>query len=367
MVGGKSSDEAGVGLGGGGGAVFFVLSAGVGSRDWIIGLVGGVSGEGVFADDVGVRRLLAGDVFDLDNAGEGFIIGVVHLQGWLPVAGFTTDGFAIGGGELRGGKGFYFKLKAAIGKVAVAVVKVGVDGPGIYSVPRLVVVPGGEKIGIEMDFQSGRSFHHPLKKPGEAIRGQRLEFFTQIMIITRGPHGDAGADRRIEVSGMAIPLLQGVAFEKKFVEGRADIGEDYFLAICRVFAGDAFLGQPRGEFSLGGRLADELFVGAEVDRKGPIAAMGVALDAVVGRLPCGEPAQVVTDRPRVGPEIVRAITVIEHSIFVRSIVGIAAQVIASFQDNALQTGLRKALSDDQSRKSRAGDENINNGSRLHES
>ena len=153
VVGGEAPDKTGVGFSGRGGPVFFVLGAGVRRRNRIVRLVGCIGGERIFPDDVGVRRYLAGGMFDFDDAGVGVIVGVVDLEGRLPVAGLAADGLTILGGQLFPGITLDFEMKAAVRKVAVAVVEVGVDGAGVDGVPGLVVVPGGVEIGIKLDLK----------------------------------------------------------------------------------------------------------------------------------------------------------------------------------------------------------------------
>ena len=334
VVGGKAADEAGVGFGGGGETVFFVLDPGIRGGNGIVGLVGGIGGEGVFPDDIGVGSFLTGDVFDFNDAGVGFVVGIVDLESRLPMAGFSTDGLAVGGGELVSGKGFDLKIEATVREVAVDVVEIGVDRARVDRVARRILVPGGEEIGIEMDLQTGRGGDHALEEAGEAVAGKGLEFFPQIVVVTGGADRDAGTDRGVEVAGVAVPLLERVVFEKELVKRRASIGEDDLFTVGGSRIGNAFPLQPIGELSFGGRVPDELFVGGKVDRKGPVLAVGMGFDAIVGGCPVGEAAEVFADSAGVGPEIMGAVTVVKDAIFIRGVVGVAPQVVTTLKDDA---------------------------------
>src|SRR5262249_1032687 len=90
----------------------------------------------------------------------------------------------------------------------------------------------------------------------------------------------------------------------------------------------------------GGRPADELLEGVEVDRELPEAPVGPGEDFVFDRAPLGELAQIVDDALRVGAEIMRAVIVQQHAGFVVMIVSVAADVIAPVDDKA---GLAKLI------------------------
>ena len=74
-------------IGLGEGFVFLVDGGGVWGRDGIVGLFAGAEVIGVFADDGGVFSPLTGGVLDLDDAGELFVVRIIHLHGGLEEAG----------------------------------------------------------------------------------------------------------------------------------------------------------------------------------------------------------------------------------------------------------------------------------------
>ena len=82
----------GEGIGFGEGFVFLIRCGGVGGRDGIIGFFAGTEVVGVFADDRGVFALLTGGVFDFDDAGELFVVGVIHLHSGLKEACGAFEG-----------------------------------------------------------------------------------------------------------------------------------------------------------------------------------------------------------------------------------------------------------------------------------
>lgn len=77
-------------------AVLLVESSGVGSGYGVVGFFAEAEVVGVFADDGGVFDLLAGSVFDLDDAGEVLVVRVVYLHPGLEEA--FGDGEGGGGG-----------------------------------------------------------------------------------------------------------------------------------------------------------------------------------------------------------------------------------------------------------------------------
>ena len=81
-----------------------------------------------------------------------------------------------------------------------------------------------------------------------------MEFLTKIVVVAGGAHRDAGANGRVKITGMAVPLFQSVALEKQFVKSRTGVGQNDFLAIGWVRARDAFLFQPSLKFRFRGRL-----------------------------------------------------------------------------------------------------------------
>ena len=74
-------------VGFGEGFVFLVKSRGVGGGNGVVGFFAGTEVVGVFADDRCVGALLSGGVFDFDDAGEVFVVGIIHLHGRLEEAG----------------------------------------------------------------------------------------------------------------------------------------------------------------------------------------------------------------------------------------------------------------------------------------
>ena len=83
-------------IGFGEGFVFLVKSGGVRCRNRIVSLFAGTEVVRVFADNRGVCALLSGGVLDLDDAGERFVVGIVHLHG-----GLVKTRRAFEGGGLR--------------------------------------------------------------------------------------------------------------------------------------------------------------------------------------------------------------------------------------------------------------------------
>lgn len=94
-VGGEAADEGGVRFGGGEGGVLLVCGPGVWGGDRVVGFVVGCPVFRVFADDGGGVDVLAGGVFDFDDAGVWYSgVWIVDLDGGLPEAGFSGDGLA---------------------------------------------------------------------------------------------------------------------------------------------------------------------------------------------------------------------------------------------------------------------------------
>ena len=74
------------------GFVFLISRGGVGGRDGIVSFFAGAEVVGVFADDRRVVARLTGGMFDLDDAGELFVVRIVHLHGGLVKARRAFEG-----------------------------------------------------------------------------------------------------------------------------------------------------------------------------------------------------------------------------------------------------------------------------------
>ena len=96
--------------------------------------------------------------------------------------------------------------------------------------------------------------------------------------------------------------------------------------------------------------------GIEVDRKLPVPAIGPGKNFVINGVPFCELAQVIDDALRVGAEVMRTVIVQENAGLVIMIVGIAADVFPSFNNEAVfseltgetfgKNGTGKARADD---------------------
>ena len=306
---------------------------GVWRGDWVVGFLAWAEVVGIFADDGGVLAELAGGVFDLDDAGEVLLVGVVHLHGGLPEAFFAGDGFTMG--ELLRGEVFMFETQRTIGQGTEAVVEVFVHRSGVDHVLVFHVGQDFAIAGVEEEAQfvaAGR--HHALEHPGVSGLGQCLEFLAQVAVVAVGADGDAAADAGVEVLGMALPLFQGVALEEFFIQLPADLGNDDLLGVGGVFDRHPLFREPGLHLLAGGFPADELLEGVEVDGEFPVSPIGVGEDLIVHRMPVGELRQVVADARGIGAEIMRPVGVDQHAVVVVAVIGVAADVRAFLDDKA---------------------------------
>ena len=79
-------------VGFGEGFVFLVGRGGIGGRDRIVSLFARTKIIRIFADDGGVFALLTSRMLDLDDAGEVFVVGLLHLHGRLEEARWAFEG-----------------------------------------------------------------------------------------------------------------------------------------------------------------------------------------------------------------------------------------------------------------------------------
>ena len=74
--------------------------------------------------------------------------------------------------------------------------------------------------------------------------------------------------------------------------------------------------------------------GFEVDREGPIAFITLNLHPVITGDPLGKLREIAQDPVGVGAEVMWPVRVNEHTMFVVAIVGVAANMVALFNDEA---------------------------------
>src|SRR5689334_2788287 len=127
---------------------------------------------------------------------------------------------------------------------------------------------------------------------GVAVFRQRLETLFAKAVVSIGPHGDAPADTRVELTRITPPLFARVVLEEHLVEPASDLAHDHLLAVARRFDGLAPLGERRGHLLRRTRVTDELLESVEVDRKLPVAAVGPGEHLVFDGVPRGELAEV---------------------------------------------------------------------------
>jgi len=106
---------------------------------------------------------------------------------------------------------------------------------------------------------------------------------------------DAPADGGIEILGILFPLLERVVLEELLIKLPADLRDNDLLGVGGVFDGHPLGGQPCLEFLAGAFASKVLFEGVEIDRKVPIAAVGIAQDSVIDWMPFGEPREILDD------------------------------------------------------------------------
>ena len=280
-------------------------------------------------------------MLDLDDAGEGFVVGVVDLHGGLKE--FLLDGLGL-------------EPEGAIGERAEAAVEVLVDGAGVDHVA--VVDERGDLavIGLKEEFDIGM-IEHAAEHGGVAVEGEGLKFFGEITVVAVGADGDAPAGAGVEFARVAFPLLEGVVLEEEPVELVADLGDDDFLGVLRDGDGDAPCGEGVLHLLAGGGATEELLEGVEVDGELPVTTVGPGEDAVIDGAPVGELAEVLDDAVGVGAEVMGAVEVKEDAGGVVGVVGVAADVVAALDDEASPAALGgEALCEDGAGEAGADDE-----------
>ena len=91
----------------------------------------------------------------------------------------------------------------------------------------------------------------------------------------------------------------------------------------------------------------------------------MGFDAVIGRRPSGEAAEVITDGTGISAEVMRPIAVVEHPILIRRIIGIASDVMAPLQYHTFQAGFGETLGNHESGKTCASDEDVDSDGHAH--
>ena len=102
--------------------------------------------------------------------------------------------------------------------------------------------------------------------------GKGLKFFTQVAIIPIGSDGDTTTDGGIKLTGVLLPLLEGVVLEELLVEIPTDLGNNDLLGVRGVLNGYAILLKPRLKLLAGAPTTKELLEGVEIDREVPVSA-----------------------------------------------------------------------------------------------
>ena len=83
-------------------------------------------------------------------------------------------------------------------------------------------------------------------------------------------------------------MFAGVTFEKQLVKLLAHLGDDHLLRVLGGIDRDPGFFEPRAELFRAGRSAEVFFEGVQIDRETPVAAVGMAFEGVVDRVPFGE-------------------------------------------------------------------------------
>jgi hypothetical protein len=76
-----------------------------------------------------------------------------------------------------------------------------------------------------------------------AVPGEGLERLVEVSVVAGGADRDAGANGRVQVARVALPLLERVALEEALVEIAADLGQNDFLRVAGGCKGDADAGR----------------------------------------------------------------------------------------------------------------------------
>ena len=323
-------------------AVLQQLLAVLGGVDRVVGLVALLGEARVLVHDHGLAgqvglHPLGVEVLELDDPGEGdFLVVVVHDAGALEVVDVLDRGLEVDG---------------APGQAALAVAEVLVDRTGVDDRDLALELVGDvEEVGLEPDLDVGVVGH--LRQPrGVAVGGQALVGVAEPAVLEGVAHRQPRDDVRAELGRVGLPLLGGVALDERLVERAADQADRLLLEVGGVLGvdlaglrGDQLAGLLRGV-----ALAEELVDQPEVHRQRVDLPLVLAEDAVLVAGEGGEPVGVLPHLLVGGVEQVGAVLVhLDAGLRLPLAVGVAAEVVATVEDQHLQAELaRAALGDRQ--------------------
>ena len=293
------------------------------------------------------------EVLELEHPGprDVLVVGVDHTGALVVV---DVHGLLL---EVHGAP-----RKPTLGIAEVLVHRAGVYDRHLALVVGLTEVVGvGEPVGVEPHLDVG-VVGHPGQPGGVAVDRQALVGVVEVAVVEGVTHREASDDVGAQLGGVGLPLLGGVALDERLVERSADQADRLLLEVGGVLGGDlaGLLGDERPGLVGGVRMAEELVDEREVHRE------GVDLSLVLGEHPVlvagegGEPVDVLPD-PRVGRvEQVGAVLVhLDPCLLVDLAVGVATEVVATLDDQHLETELLgAALGDGEAEETGADDDKV---------
>ena len=182
-----------------------------------------------------------------------------------------------------------------------------------------------------------RVIQHPLEQGRITVGGHGLITVGEIAVVAADRDRHPACNRRIQRLRLQPPLFAGVVGEdlvEHIVAEETQVGVRSLLHQGRDTGTGAEaegLDQPLRQ-PLGHSRREQQAQRVEVERHGHQAAVHMAAHPVEIGPPVGEPAQVVEDAPAVGVEDVRPVGVDQPPSLVAPIMGVAACMVASVDD-----------------------------------